>query len=127
MNYIFKSTLLILLSVVTCSPGMKENKGKVNLSTERQLLKNSFFCMCMYHFDSMYDDKLNDGSASEYLQQSSYDPNIFGLLNKIVDAYPHKNFVSLDNHSLIVERCLDFYNSQYLDSAVKSFDYAIIK
>jgi hypothetical protein len=99
------------------------------IKQQRLRLKNVAFCKCMYIVYPNDSILINDGSLSGYFQTGPYGVNTFTELNDIAKEYIKKannTYFSFEDYPLGMMKCLNFYNSNELDSIVKNYDNDII-
>ncbi|GEM_PF-1118497 len=125
--------LLILLSLVSCkinlihSQSLNADDGTFK---QRIKLKNLAFCKCLEYVDTSYY-QINDYSAAGFLQFLAYDEQVTFDLKPFVQnwvAINKKKYVSKTEGSILSKMiCLDFYNSNVLDSFVIKQDHKLKK
>jgi len=125
--------LLILLSLVSCkinlihSQSLNADDGTFK---QRIKLKNLAFCKCLEYVDTAYY-QINDYSAAGFLQFLAYDEQVTFDLKPFVQnwvAINKKKYVSKTEGSILSKMiCLDFYNSNVLDSFVIKQDHKLKK
>jgi hypothetical protein len=121
--------LLLILSLgfinIYCSA---QNITKKQLEKERLNLKNYAFCQCLKHVYENQQDSLFevDGSISAYVDIGAHYLYVYERIDSIAKVFSQKIYKSKDNkHKLGMMKCLDFYNSQTLDSLVIQLDHEI--
>lgn len=94
--------------------------------------KNYAFCKCLKRarFGNLtIKDSLlsNDGSASGYLETRYPIWDYSNAIDSLAYKYSQRFYPSMTGESLIIMKCLDFYNSKELnDSIVKFMDESMI-
>lgn len=106
-------------------------KMKDRKAYAREILKRFAYCECMYR-SLIYDSTFTKEDISHGILELDFvihKHDVVDSIKKIVNQYllPPNTIGNPDNpnknHSY---RCLDLYNSEYLDSVVKSYDNKII-
>jgi hypothetical protein len=121
---IFKLILIFIFFNINCF-GQKVSSDKIE--KERVKLKNYAFCQCLRHVyidqDSLF---LIDGSIGGYFETGAYGLHVYDIIDSVAFIFSQKKYLSKDNKcKLGLMKCLDFYNSLYLDSLVKKLDNQI--
>jgi len=122
--------LLIVTLVLGGSVGFSQELPPERIALERQWLKQSAFCNCLYSVYMEYDSAwLTDGTASGLLDVGSYALDVYPLISVYAKAYAERTYADDGSpysgpggEKLGIKKCLDFYNSAALDSFVAELD-----
>jgi hypothetical protein len=122
--------LLVLFYGLISNFCSAQNLTNEQLERERLNLKNYAFCQCLKHvYENQYDSLFEiDGSISAYVDIGTYYLFVYERIDSIAQMFSKNTYKSKDNgHKLGIMKCLDFYNSQLLDSLVIKLDPEINK
>jgi hypothetical protein len=120
MNKFFVISFGLMFCVLhTYGQKLNSMPDSIIVNLEKQKLKNYAFCACLHRFNSKYDEYLNDGSAAGYFETSNYSITAFEKLDSFVLNFNFRKYESKYEESLIIMKCLDFYNSEQLENGIK--------
>jgi len=114
--------ILFVTSFVGCDAQSKTGQNRKAVDIERLRLKNYAFCMCLNRTYPKIDSITNDGSPAGYFELSAYGIPAFEVIDSLAVAYSRKPYKSKYNRNLGMMKCLDFYNSKELESAIVELD-----
>jgi hypothetical protein len=105
--------ILVILLISSCGISNQITPEKSSVNNDK--LKKYAFCNCInYEYPN-----LNDGSSSAYFETLDYGIHIFEGIDSITRIYCDSvDLKSKHNRNLILMKCLDYYNSSYLDSNI---------
>lgn len=128
---LFIAVITLVTTLTRCSQtGSDSRVPESDNSTkmERLKLKNTAFCYCVKNAtpDSLFK-ALEDGSLSGYIQTGNHGISAYEAVDSLSREYAKKEYFSKHENKLIFMKCLDFYNSEDLESLIISLDDRIIK
>lgn len=121
MNRIILFLILVfLLNSISFSQSMED------IEVNRKVLKELALCQCLALSEKIIDPDSMDVSRAYYNENFSFSLNTIDSIIKIVENAIDKS-ISLYRtedqfHRISSYQCIKFYESNYLDSIVKTFD-----
>ncbi|MDZ7879239.1 MAG: hypothetical protein U5L45_16275 [Saprospiraceae bacterium] len=101
----------ILIGLVGCT----SQKASIKTNSQDLIIKNYAFCRCISTIYPDFNNQLRDGSIAKY----SFELDNVEAIDTLVNQWIVKNqYRSIQDNNLGLQRCLDFYNSQGIDSLV---------
>ena len=113
----FKICFLYL--IMGCAPTL--HSKDIPTEADRQRLKDYAFCACLGSCSADFDPLvIKDGSSAGYFELSQLGESVFRSIDSLASLEGKKKIKSKENRPLCLMKCLRFYNSRLLDSALNS-------
>lgn len=121
-----KYITILSLTVILASCLFRTDNTELKLHEQRKLLKEFALWQCIRYTGSYTDE--NDISGGDAMEFTNYGIETFEIIDSIAKEYMAHYYMSLKNEgkNMKLKYCLKFYESEKLDSIVKSFDGDIL-
>lgn len=123
--------ILILFFLIGGCVSVKTKSNTINIKEQRENLKGYAFCNCVA-FALPKDSAIqNDISITAYHDITLYTQDAYNLVRTVAKNYSDSIKPSLiadhENKRPVLQDCLLFHQSKYLDSLVRSLDSKIVR
>jgi hypothetical protein len=115
--------LLVLLVQSNFCVGQNSKSGLDKIIDKGRLkLKNFAFCACLSRSYPKDSTLFYDGTEAGYFELSAYGFSAFNRIDSLSTIASAVHYSSKHDRPLALMKCLDFYNSQGLDSFIRKLD-----
>lgn len=118
--------IIIFVILVFLLNGISFSQSEEDIEVNRKILKELALCQCLAQTEKIKDPDSMDASRAYYNENFSYSLNTLDSIIKVVEnAIVNSNglYKTEDQfHRISNYQCIKFYESNYLDSLVKTFD-----
>jgi hypothetical protein len=118
--------LFMIFLSLKCFAQVADKITNERLIDERIKLKNYAFCQCLRHLSKSDSLLIKDGSAASYFETGAYNIYAYEMIDSITKNINLKSYKSKEGKTLIIMKCLDFYNSKELDKIIEELDKELI-
>ena len=118
--------IIIVVGLVFLLKSISFSQSKEDIEVNRKILKELALCQCLALSEKIKDPDSMDASRAYYNENFSYSLNTLDSIVKVVENAIDNSIglyrVEGQLHRISDYQCIKFYESNYLDSIVKTFD-----
>jgi hypothetical protein len=121
--------IIILIGIIFLLNSIAFSQTEEDIEVNRKILKELALCQCLAQSEKIIDPDSMDASRAYYNENFSYSLKTLDSIVKVVEN-AIDNSIGLYKtedqfHRISNYQCIRFYESNYLDSIVKLFDYEV--